>query len=124
VGLLLLRVVVGVTTGVQGGTYLVNAEASALTTAAAVVAIASAASLLIGLFTPAATALAGLSLVILAGASPLPAARLFLDRPGAVSLALVATALVFLGPGALSLDARRFGRREIVFPHERRPPSR
>ena len=124
-GLLLLRVVVGVTTGVQGGTYLVNAETAALiTAAAAVVAIASGASLLIGLFTPAATALAGLSLVMFAGASPVPAAGLFLDRPGAVSLALVATALVFLGPGALSLDARRFGRREIVFPHDRRPPSR
>jgi uncharacterized membrane protein YphA (DoxX/SURF4 family) len=124
VGLLLLRVVVGVTAGVQGGAYLVNAEAAAVAPrTAAVLAIASGASLLIGYLTSGATALAGLSLVMLAAASPVPAAGPFLNRPGALSVALVAAALVLLGPGALSLDARLFGRREIVFPHDRRPPS-
>jgi uncharacterized membrane protein YphA (DoxX/SURF4 family) len=48
----------------------------------------------------------------------------FLDDAGAWSVVAVAVALVLLGPGALSLDARLFGRREIIFPHERRPPSR
>ena len=38
-------------------------------------------------------------------------------------LLAVAAALVLLGPGALSLDARLFGRREIVFLHDRRPPA-
>jgi uncharacterized membrane protein YphA (DoxX/SURF4 family) len=125
VGLLLLRVVVGVTAGIQGGTFLVNAAAPAVTTrAVAMLAIASGASLVVGFFTPGATALAGLSLVILAGALPGPAAGLFLDRPGALSLSLVAVALMLLGPGALSIDARLFGRREIIFPHHPRPPSR
>jgi uncharacterized membrane protein YphA (DoxX/SURF4 family) len=37
-----------------------------------------------------------------------------------LTLAAIAAALVFLGPGAASLDARLFGRREIVIPEDRR----
>jgi uncharacterized membrane protein YphA (DoxX/SURF4 family) len=124
VGLLLLRLVVGTGAGVQGGTYLANAAAPDIARqAAAAVAIASGAALLIGFVTPGATVTAGLAFVILALPSAGPAAGLFLDRPGALSLALVAAALVLLGPGALSLDAHLFGRREIVFPHDRHPPA-
>jgi uncharacterized membrane protein YphA (DoxX/SURF4 family) len=103
---------------------LVNVEAPAITMhAAAALAIVSGASLVLGLLTPGATIVAGLAFVMLASASGAPAAGVFLDRPGALSLALVAAALVLLGPGALSLDARLFGRREIVFPPDRRPPA-
>jgi hypothetical protein len=31
-------------------------------------------------------------------------------------------ALVLLGPGAISVDARLFGRQEIIIPDGRRPP--
>jgi hypothetical protein len=31
--------------------------------------------------------------------------------------AAIAVAVIFLGPGALSLDARLFGRREIIIPN-------
>ena len=36
---------------------------------------------------------------------------------------VMATAIVLLGPGAFSLDARLFGRREIVIPLAARPPD-
>lgn len=36
--------------------------------------------------------------------------------------AVMSIALVLLGPGAISLDARLFGRREIIIPEARRPP--
>lgn len=40
----------------------------------------------------------------------------------ALSLAVISAALILLGPGAVSLDARLFGRREIIIPEGRRPP--
>ena len=39
----------------------------------------------------------------------------------ALQLAVMALILVLLGPGAYSLDARLFGRREIIIPDVRRP---
>jgi uncharacterized membrane protein YphA (DoxX/SURF4 family) len=37
----------------------------------------------------------------------------------AFNLAVISAALVLLGPGAFSLDARLFGRREIIIPEGR-----
>ena len=37
-----------------------------------------------------------------------------------LNLAIVCIALVLLGPGAFSLDARLFGRREIIIPDSER----
>jgi uncharacterized membrane protein YphA (DoxX/SURF4 family) len=41
----------------------------------------------------------------------------------ALYLALISLALALLGPGAFSVDARLFGRLEIIIP-DRRPPPR
>lgn len=121
-GLLLLRLVVGVGAAIQGAASLMNADAPGITTrGAAVLAIACGATLLVGFLTSAAASVAALSLLTLGWAQRVPAAGVF-DAPGALCLALVAVALLLLGPGALSLDARLFGRREIVFPHHVRPP--
>jgi len=49
-----------------------------------------------------------------------PSAFVPIDRLAALILIVDAAALALLGPGALSLDARLFGRREIIIPHDPR----
>jgi uncharacterized membrane protein YphA (DoxX/SURF4 family) len=86
-------------------------------------AIVIALALLIGLLTPLVAALSGLG-------NSMACVTLFLssgvnDQARAIcamNLAAMSIALVLLGPGAFSLDARLFGRREIIIPEGRRPP--
>jgi uncharacterized membrane protein YphA (DoxX/SURF4 family) len=81
------------------------------------------ASLLIGFLTPLAGAAAaisnaaiGISLLVESHAIPPKAYT-------EAELVVMSIAVVLLGPGAFSLDARLFGRREIVIP-KGHPPSR
>jgi uncharacterized membrane protein YphA (DoxX/SURF4 family) len=120
IGLLLLRTVVGVAVAGQGTVRLANLSSSAIGLwAIDVVAIVSGVSLLIGFLTPGTGALAGLCVMFLW--VPTFAANRYLDGVGAVLIISNAAALVLLGPGAFSLDARLFGRREILIPHESCP---
>ena len=108
---------------VQGATSLggqANADELTMTMALGVVAIISGASLMIGFLTPAAGALAGMALISIPLSLPSTTSDLVVDRTGAGILAAVAVAVVLIGPGALSVDARLFGRREITFPHDAR----
>jgi hypothetical protein len=54
---------------------------------------------------------------------PPPTPNLFDARLSAILAAIMAAAIVFLGPGAFSLDARMFGRREIIIPQAPRRPE-
>lgn len=87
-----------------------------------VLAIAVGLALLIGLLTPLAGAAAAIG-YLATGVSTFLANGS--DRQSqeftAIALAVVSIALVLLGPGAFSLDARLFGRREIIIPDGRRP---
>jgi fumarate reductase subunit D len=47
----------------------------------------------------------------------------FVSEPCSVYVLCISTAIVLLGPGAFSVDARLFGRREIVIADLRRDPS-
>ena len=75
--------------------------------------LASAACLLLGFVTPVAAVLIGLtSLALAIGTTSYPIQEL--------EVVVLATVIALLGPGAFSIDARMFGRREILIPVTRR----
>jgi uncharacterized membrane protein YphA (DoxX/SURF4 family) len=116
VALLLLRVVVGTSSILEAGLMIArnNAQAQAATIAAALVIVAGLA-VIIGFMTPIA-----ILLICLMGAQMMlvripPAALLLLDsRMAAFEFAVELSTLILLGPGAISVDARLFGRREVA----------
>jgi uncharacterized membrane protein YphA (DoxX/SURF4 family) len=88
--------------------------------------IAGGALLLVGYLTRwgAALVLAG-SLGSLAPSMPPPADAILASKLAAGFAAAIAAALICIGPGAYSLDARLFGRHEIVIPRNKNsPPDR
>ena len=88
------------------------------------VAVVGGALLLIGYLTPFAGVMAALSGISRALAwSSMLAGNLFDTRLTVAFEVAIAIALVFLGPGAFSVDARIFGRREIVIPRSPLPPN-
>jgi hypothetical protein len=72
----------------------------------------------------AAALVAVLAAAIWASIVPVPDPNLFASIPSLVLLAVVAVAVMLLGPGAFSLDARLFGLREIIIPPARTRESR
>jgi len=122
VGLLLLRIVVGGAASTLGAIYLTHTIVpTALTWIAGVLALVGGVGLVAGFLTPASGAAAGLTTVFIVATWPLPTAPVLIDRLAAVILIVNATALTLLGPGAMSVDARLFGRREIIVPDD--PPA-
>lgn len=123
-GLLLLRAAVGLSAIAEGTDRLISPDASALAMGLSGGLLICGTLLLVGFLTPIAGLLACLVQLahLVLGWYGLPFMAPHILTGGVTPLVLVVTfAIVLLGPGALSLDAYLFGRREIVIPHDRRP---
>lgn len=120
-GLLLLRVVAGGAAGLQGGVYLAGAtDASLGAWTVGALTVVAGVFLVAGFLTPGAGAAAGLGTIAIASSTGPPAATSsVIGFLPALFVLADAVALVLLGPGALSMDARLFGRREIIIPPDR-----
>ena len=122
VGLLLLRTVAGLTLLIQGAAYLNdwrNLRFDALIPVT--FAFVGGVSLVAGILTPITSLLIVLGTIGYAFSwLPAPSANLFDSKLAVIDVIAMATAIAFLGPGAYSLDARFFGRREIFIPPTQR----
>jgi uncharacterized membrane protein YphA (DoxX/SURF4 family) len=117
-GLLLLRATTGVALVFSGVIHFLSwQEARGVTFILAALSLICGLSLLLGLFNWLActiSALIGLGVAI--ALIPMPLLNALSARLSGAFIAAIAIALLCLGPGAYSLDARRYGHREIIIP--------
>jgi uncharacterized membrane protein YphA (DoxX/SURF4 family) len=120
-GLVFLRLTIAVNAISSGVGALVGSSTHAIGVwAAGSIAIAVGAPIFIGFLTPAASAAATVGYLMAGVSSFLTGeANNHIGTLAAFNLAAISAALVLLGPGAFSLDARLFGRREIIIPEGR-----
>ena len=115
-GLLLLRGTVGITAAMQAWSSVASTNTDLLAAIAAAAIVVCGVALTLGIFTAACSTLVGLGYALVLF-TPLEMPALpRLDGSAAVVGLAAAAALGLLGPGAFSVDARLFGRREIFIP--------
>jgi len=120
-----MRAAIGLVAMVQSGFYLSQTSMSnPVIWLGGLLGLAAGGLLLAGLITPIAAGMVGLGFLG-AGFSlfPVPSPNLFDARLTAIFAVIMTAAVVFLGPGAFSLDALLFGRREIIIPQAPRRPE-
>jgi len=122
IGLLILRLVVGLTLVFQSAVYFSNWRNLQLETSVALaLTCLGGLGVLAGTLTPLASLL-----VIISGIGyalawfPTPTPNILESKLVLANLIAMAAAILFLGPGAFSLDAHLFGRREIFIPNSQR----
>ena len=121
IGLIFLRLTVAVNAIICGIDALVGSNTHAISVwAGGSLAIAVGAAIFVGFLTPAASAAATVAYLMAGVASFwMTETNNHISTLAAFNLAAISAALVLLGPGAFSLDARLFGRREIIIPESR-----
>jgi hypothetical protein len=118
-----LRTALGVPLFVEGAALLIGWRGTTSPLIpVALISVAAGVALQLG-YSVGRGAIAGAAIVIAVHFSSLHEVRLnlFSSRIACFFAMSIAIALVFLGPGAYSVDARRFGRREIVIPPRSTP---
>ena len=117
-GLLLLRVVVGAVLVVRGVSFLADwHDLKFATGVVALMAVVGGVLLLIGYLTRFGAVLVALASLTSIYSSSLDTNLVFFaSKLTAVFAIVIATALLCTGPGAFSIDARLFGRQEILIP--------
>jgi uncharacterized membrane protein YphA (DoxX/SURF4 family) len=115
--LLLLRAVIGLAMLAEGGFYFSGSDSAPATWLIGLVTCSAGGLLLIGFLTPivamlAAVATGGIGFSLL----PLCSPNLFDSKVSLIFGCTMLVAVMALGPGAFSVDARVFGRREIIIP--------
>jgi uncharacterized membrane protein YphA (DoxX/SURF4 family) len=124
IGLICLRFAVAISAIAQGlSTVATPSDAALSMSIEGTIAILLGVALLIGVCTPVAGFAATIGYLLMS-TSLLLATDAYSRCCGFrdLDLAAISVALTLLGPGAFSLDARLFGRREIIIPEGRRPP--
>ncbi len=113
--LLVLRVVVGASATLQAGLLIAGGHPVRVATVAAISMAIAGLALMIGFLTPIASVLVclGGAGIMLTCIPPAPL-LLFDSRMAVFEFVVMSAALVILGPGAISLDARLYGRREVA----------
>jgi uncharacterized membrane protein YphA (DoxX/SURF4 family) len=120
-GLLVLRIALGVPLLIEGAALFAGSRASLLILIA-LISVAVGVALLVG-YAVGRGAIVGAVAVIAVHFSSLHGGslNLFSSNIDCFLAISIATALRFVGPGAYSVDARRFGQREIVIPPRSTP---
>jgi uncharacterized membrane protein YphA (DoxX/SURF4 family) len=124
IGLIFLRLTVAVNAIICAIDALVGPNNHAISAwAVGLLVVAAGAAIFVGFLTPAASAVTTIGYII-TGVAPslMTEANNHISALTAFNLAAISAALVLLGPGAFSFDARLFGRREIIIPEGRVQP--
>jgi hypothetical protein len=120
-GLFLLRFVVALNAAAEGIFILYSPDREISSWCLGGLAILTGASVLMGFLTPICGGLAAAgNLIIIFGRLPATQTPALAISIAHLNLAIISIALVLLGPGAFSFDARQFGRREIIISDSKR----
>jgi hypothetical protein len=111
--LLLLRLFVGVTLIAQTATEVRSSDWTVSGWVIAALVFLGAGCLALGFVTPVTAILVGLASLTFAFSSLVPS----------LNIVVLSTVIALLGPGAFSIDARMFGRREILIHSTSRSPK-
>jgi len=125
ISLLLLRVVLGSALLVEGGFYISGPNPTTAIWSLGVSALTSGGLILVGFLTPLAGVLMVLGLLSeLLSVLPASTPNIFDSKSALIFALTMLLAIIGTGPGRFSLDARVFGRREIIIPPRNSPSER